>query len=158
MDLKLTEHVRNTIPLIYKQTIGWNTDIWNFFSKKINFSLNIAENRTFQVGHVLLRRFDVIRWPIFVILVSIERGGPNLYYGFKQLYFGSVSFKFTGGGNHTHSGRRGSGTRGLKTIIFRCSKNNGTRTRETRLKFATDIVDPISLNENLPKENIPRLS
>ena len=31
-----------------------------------------------------------------MILVSIERGDPILYYGTKQLYFGLVNFKFTG--------------------------------------------------------------
>ena len=35
-----------------------------------------------------------------MILVSMERGEPTLYYGTKQLYFGCVNFKFTGGGNH----------------------------------------------------------
>ena len=29
----------------------------------------------------------------------MERGDPTLYYGTKQLYFGRVDFKFTGGGN-----------------------------------------------------------
>ena len=35
-----------------------------------------------------------------MILVSIERGDPTLYYGTKQLYFGHVNFKITGCGNH----------------------------------------------------------
>ena len=35
-----------------------------------------------------------------MILVSLERGDLTLYYGTKQLYFGRVNFKFTGGGNH----------------------------------------------------------
>ena len=30
----------------------------------------------------------------------MERGDPTLYYGTKQLYFGHINFKFTGGGNH----------------------------------------------------------
>ena len=38
----------------------------------------------------------------------------------------------------------------LKTIIFQCSKNYGTPTLVTRLKFAPNMADPISLNENLP--------
>ena len=75
-------------------------DIWNFFSERINFGLYFAENRHFQVGHVLLRKCDVLRWPIFMILVLMERGDLTLYYGTKQLYFGRVNFKFTGGGNH----------------------------------------------------------
>ena len=32
-----------------------------------------------------------------MILVSMEREDPTLYYGSKQLYFGRVNFKFTGG-------------------------------------------------------------
>ena len=88
MDLKLTEHVRNTISLPYKQKTGWNSDIWNFFSEKINFGLYFTENRHFQVGHVLLRHCDVIRRLIFMILVSMERRAPTPYYGTKQLYFG----------------------------------------------------------------------
>ena len=52
-----------------------------------------------------------------MILVSVERRDPTLYYGTKQLYFGRVNFKFTGGGYHSPSGRRvtkkGSGKRGL---------------------------------------------
>ena len=32
----------------------------------------------------------------FMILASMERGDPTLYYGTKQLYFGRVNFKFTG--------------------------------------------------------------
>ena len=35
-----------------------------------------------------------------MILVSMERGDPTLYYGTKQLYFGRVNFKFAGIGNH----------------------------------------------------------
>ena len=35
-----------------------------------------------------------------MILVSMERRDPILYYGTKQLYFGHINFKFTGGGNH----------------------------------------------------------
>ena len=30
-----------------------------------------------------------------MILLSMERGDPILYYGTKQLYFGCVNFKFT---------------------------------------------------------------
>ena len=97
MDPKFTEHVRNTIFLLYKQKTGWNSYIWNFFSEKINFGLYFAENRHSQVGHALLRHCDVIRWPTFMILVSIERGDPTLYYGTKQLYFGLINFKFTCG-------------------------------------------------------------
>ena len=35
-----------------------------------------------------------------MILVSMERRHPLLYYGTKQLYFGSVNVKFKGDGNH----------------------------------------------------------
>ena len=37
MVLKLSGHVRNTISLLYMQNTGWNSDIWNFFSEKIDF-------------------------------------------------------------------------------------------------------------------------
>ena len=41
-----------------------------------------------------------------MILVSMERRYPTLYYSTKQLYIGCVSFKITGGGNHPLLGRR----------------------------------------------------
>ena len=41
-----------------------------------------------------------------MILVSMERGDPTLYYGNKQLYFGRVNFKFTEGMVTTSLGRR----------------------------------------------------
>ena len=37
----------------------------------------------------------------------------------------------------------------LKTIIFQCSKNYDSPTRVTRLKVAPNMVDPISLTENI---------
>ena len=37
----------------------------------------------------------------------------------------------------------------LKTFICQCSKNYGSPTRVTRLKVAPNMVDAISLNENL---------
>ena len=37
MVLKLSGHVWNAISLLYKQNTGWNSDIWNFFSEKIEF-------------------------------------------------------------------------------------------------------------------------
>ena len=42
MDLRLTEHVRNTISLLYKQKTRWNSDISYWFSEKINFGLYIS--------------------------------------------------------------------------------------------------------------------
>ena len=69
-----------------------------FFSENIHFGLYFAENQHFQVGHVLLRKCDITRWLILMILVSIERRDPTLYYDTKQLYFGCVNVKFTGGG------------------------------------------------------------
>ena len=42
MVLKLSGHVRNTISLLYKQKTGWNSDIWNFFSEKIDFFFNFG--------------------------------------------------------------------------------------------------------------------
>ena len=40
MVLKLSGHVRNTISLLYMQNTRWNSDIWNFFSEKMD-SLSI---------------------------------------------------------------------------------------------------------------------
>ena len=68
-----------------------------FLAKKFNFGLHFAENQHSQVHHVLLHHYDVIRWLIFMILVSMERRDTALCYGTKQLYFGVINFKFTGG-------------------------------------------------------------
>ena len=90
-------------------------------AKKINFGLDFAENQYFQVGHVLLRHYDVIHWPIFMILVSMERGDPTLYHGTKHLYFGSVNFKITGGCNHPLRKtcyKKCSGRPGLKEYVY----------------------------------------
>ena len=38
----------------------------------------------------------------------------------------------------------------LKTIIFQYSKNYGSPTPVTRLKVASNMADPISLNEKRP--------
>ena len=90
MDLKLTEHVRNTISLLYKQKSRVKIRYLELFlAKKNQFwprgPIYFAENLHFQVGHLLLRHCDVIRWPIFMILVSMEWGDHILYYGIKQL-------------------------------------------------------------------------
>ena len=112
MVLKHSGHVTNTIFLLYKQKTGWNSDIWNFFSEQMDVFLDFVfvfvfvfqfrsiftENPLFEFGHVWKRHCDVIHWPIFMILVSMERRDPTLYYGTKQLYFGPVNFKFIGGG------------------------------------------------------------
>ena len=42
MVLKLSGHVRNTISLLYKQNTRWNSDIWNFFSEKMDFFFNFG--------------------------------------------------------------------------------------------------------------------
>ena len=36
--LELTEHVRITIFLLYKQTTRWNSDIQNFYKQNFEFS------------------------------------------------------------------------------------------------------------------------
>ena len=71
-----------------------------FLAKKIDFLsilVYVHWKSAFESGHVWKRHCDVIRWPIFMILVSIERGDPTLYHGTKQSYFGSVNFKFIRG-------------------------------------------------------------
>ena len=50
--LKLTEHVGNTIFVLYKEKTRWNSDIQNFYSEILNFRLFLAKNRNFQVPHV----------------------------------------------------------------------------------------------------------
>ena len=74
MALKLTEHIRNTIPFTSKK--GWNSSIWNFFSEKNQFGLYFAGNQYFHVGHAL-RHCDVICLLIFMILISMERRDPT---------------------------------------------------------------------------------
>ena len=71
-----------------------------FLAKKwifCQFWSMFTENPLFESGHVWKRHCDVIRWPIFMILVSMERGDPTLYHGTKQSYFGPVNFKFIRG-------------------------------------------------------------
>ena len=99
MVLKLSGHVTNTISLLYKQKPRWNSNIWNFFSKKLDFFSILVYfhwKSTFWVQPCLKHHCDVIRWLIFMILVSMERGDPTLYHGTKQSYFGLVNFKFIG--------------------------------------------------------------
>ena len=56
IDLKPTEHVRNTISLeLYKQGRKKKGEILifgSFFSENFNFGLYFAENRHFQIGNV----------------------------------------------------------------------------------------------------------
>ena len=54
MTLKLTEHVGITIFLLYKQKTRWNSDIQNFYREVLNFRLEYAKNRDFQVRHVFM--------------------------------------------------------------------------------------------------------
>ena len=62
MDLKLTEHVKNTTFLLYKKNPGEISIFGTFLEKKINFGLYFAEiGRHFQVGRALLRHCDVTR-------------------------------------------------------------------------------------------------
>ena len=83
----------------------------NFLAKKLIFFFQFwsifTENPLFESGHVWKRHFDVIRWPIFMILVSMKRGDPTLYHGTNQSYFGPINFKFKWGGNHLSLGMLG---------------------------------------------------
>ena len=57
MDLKLTEHVKNTISLLYKQKTWWNSDIWNFLAKKsilAHISLKIDIFRSAMLYYVIV--------------------------------------------------------------------------------------------------------
>ena len=66
MDLKLTEHVRNTIFLLYKQNTGWNSNICNIFSKKLilaNISLKIYIFRSAMFCYVIVTSYvDWFSW------------------------------------------------------------------------------------------------
>ena len=66
MDLKLTEHVRNNISLRYKQTTGWNSNIWNFFSEKsilAYISLKINIFRSAMLYYVIVTSYvDRFSW------------------------------------------------------------------------------------------------
>ena len=94
MDLNLTEHVRKIIYLFYKQHLGWNSDIWNFFSEKksilayISLKINIFRSTMFFASlwrHTLTDFYD------------FGTSGKKRPY---SIHFGRVNFKFTGGGNH----------------------------------------------------------
>ena len=85
-------------PCCISKKLGEIPIFGTFLAKKFNFVLYFAENRLFLVGHVLLRHCDVKGWPIFMILISLERRACTLYHGTKQIYFGSVSFKSTPSG------------------------------------------------------------
>ena len=56
-----------------------------------------------------------------MILVSMKREDPTLYYGTKQLYFGRVNFKITGDGNSP-----------LRKTCYKKKKKK--RLRKTRVK------------------------
>ena len=84
---------------------------WSLFTKK----------PLFESVHVWKRHCDVIRWPIFMILVSMERGDTTLYYSAKQSYFGTVIFKFIRGVVTTplvnHVTKKGLVGRGLNKFV-----------------------------------------
>ena len=87
-------------PFFTCKKTGWNSDIWNFLVKKwifFQFWSMFTQNPLFESGHVWKHHCDVIRWPIFMILVPMERGDPTLYHGTKQSYFGPVNFKLIRG-------------------------------------------------------------
>ena len=57
--LKLTEHVRITIFLLYKQKTRWNSDIQNFYSEILNFFFEFLpifrkKKSNFQVRDVFM--------------------------------------------------------------------------------------------------------
>ena len=56
----LTEYVRNTVSLLYKQQKGWNSGIWNFLAKKIilaYISLKIDIFRSVMLYYVITGAF-----------------------------------------------------------------------------------------------------
>ena len=82
MVLKLSGHVRNTIFLLYKQKTGWNSDIWNFFSKKIDFFSFFISLKIRFLSPAMFENVIVI--VIFMILAWVKRGDPTLYHQWYQ--------------------------------------------------------------------------
>ena len=80
--LKLTEHVGTTIFLLYKQKTRWNSDIQNFYSEILNFFEFFAyfpqKITIFRSGMFLWHHNYLTPWPIVLILVCMDRGGPYL--------------------------------------------------------------------------------
>ena len=110
MDLKLIEHVRNIISLLYEQNTGWNSHIWNFFSeKKINFGLYFAENQIFRSTMLY-----------YVIVSSYVCRFSWFWYQWKEetLPYTMVPNNYTLGVSSLNSweggNKKGSGRRGLK--------------------------------------------
>ena len=60
MLLKLTEHVRITISLLYKQKPRLNSDIQNFYSEILNFRQFYAKNRNLAQFSCPACLYDVI--------------------------------------------------------------------------------------------------
>ena len=89
------------MPFFISKKLG-EISISETFSKKKSIlailAYTLLKINIFRSAMFLLRHCDVIHWPIFMILVSMERGDPTLYYGTKQLFFGHVNFKITRGG------------------------------------------------------------
>ena len=110
MVLKLSGHVRNTISLLYKQKTGWIPIFGTFLAKKLIF-FSICLN-------VWKRHCDVIRWPIFMILVSMEKRDPVPWY--QTIIIWARRFQVhKGGGNIplvNHVTKKGLVGRGLMLI------------------------------------------
>ena len=100
MDLKLTEHVRIPFPFFICKNWG-KSDIWNFFSEKINFGLYFAENRHLQVHHFLLRHCDVMTSYVGRCSWSWYQWKEETlpYTMVPNIYTLDVSFLSWGGGN-----------------------------------------------------------
>ena len=129
MVLKLSGHVRSTISLLYKQKTGWNSDIWNFFSEKIDFFSILVYfhwNSAFWVRQCLktsLWRHTLTDFHDFGINGK-RRPYPIPWY--QQSYFGPVNFKFMRG-NHpplvNHVTKKGLVGRGLMNCCTKLHSN-----------------------------------
>ena len=86
--LKLTEHVRITIFLLYKQKTRWNSDIQIFYSEILNFRLFFAKIAIFMSGMFLWRYNYVTSCLIVLILVCKNREGPYLPIDTKIKFIG----------------------------------------------------------------------
>ena len=89
--LKLTEHIGITIFLLYEQKTRWNYDIQNLYSEILNFwNFRYFPQKIaiFRSGMFLWRYNYVTPWPIVLILVCIDRGGPYLPIDIKINFIG----------------------------------------------------------------------
>ena len=92
--LKLTEHIRITIFLSYKQKNPGDILIFRTFIAKFwifwIFAYFPQKIAIFRSGMFLWRHNYVTPWPIVLILVCMDRGGPYLPIDTKINFIGDL--------------------------------------------------------------------